>query len=293
MMLSIITVNLNNAVGLQKTIDSVLAQTWQEFEYIIIDGASTDWSKELIEQVVNQQINKSKRSALSLDIAENQQINFICEPDKGVFNAMNKGIRMAKGEYLLFLNSGDFLVDKDVLKNVFSEEYNEDILCGRCLVSDKGKSVFTTNPPDNFQLSHFYKATIAHQATFIKRSLFDRFGLYREDLKLMSDWEFWIRTLILGNVTTKKIDIIVSDFNLDGISSDKKNNKLNSIETSKVFSDLNLQNIIPDYQYWENEREEMKIMYWVKSKILLYKPLLVIYYIAVKLNFFKKNESKT
>jgi glycosyltransferase involved in cell wall biosynthesis len=275
MILSVITINYNNAEGLNRTIQSIDTQTWKEFEYIVIDGASNDGSIDVI-----------KRFESIIDL-------WISEPDTGVFNAMNKGIKKAKGDYLLFLNSGDFLVDKDVLKNVFSEEYNEDILCGRCLVSDKGKSVFTTNPPDNFQLSHFYKATIAHQATFIKRSLFDRFGLYREDLKLMSDWEFWIRTIILGNVTTKKIDIIVSDFNLDGISSDKKNNKLNSIETSKVFSDLNLQNIIPDYQYWENEREEMKIMYWVKSKILLYKPLLVIYYIAVKLNFFKKNESKT
>ena len=270
MKLSIITVNLNNATGLLKTIGSVVSQTWQEFEYIIIDGASTDGSKELIDQYAN------------------QQINFISEPDTGVFNAMNKGIRMAKGEYLLFLNSGDFLVDKDVLKKVFMTKYTEDILCGSCLVSDKGKLVFTTNPPETFQLSHFYKATIAHQATFIKRSLFDHFGYYREDLKFMSDWEFWIRIIILGLATTKKLNIVVSNYNLDGISSDKSNSVLAQVECEKVYKDLRLTNIISDYRNWENEREDMRVMYWVKSKLLLYKPLSLIYNFAVKFNSLRR-----
>ena len=274
MKLSIITVNLNNATGLLKTIGSVVSQTWQEFEYIIIDGASTDGSKELIDQYAN------------------QQINFISEPDTGVFNAMNKGIRMAKGEYLLFLNSGDFLVDKDVLKKVFMTKYTEDILCGSCLVSDKGKLIFTTNPPETFQLSHFYKATIAHQATFIKRSLFEHFGYYREDLKFMSDWEFWIRIIILGLATTKKLNIVVSNYNLDGISSDKSNTVLAQVECEKVYNDLRLTNIISDYRNWENEREDMRVMYWVKSKLLLYKPLSLIYNFAVKFNSLRRNEPK-
>lgn len=278
MKLSVITINYNNAQGLRKTIESVVSQTWQEFEHIIIDGASTDGSKKLIDQYANQQINKST----------NQQVNITSEPDLGVFNAMNKGIKRAKGDYLLFLNSGDFLVDKDVLKKVFTVKYTEDILCGNCLISDNGKLVFTTNPPEAFQLSHFYKATIAHQATFIKRSLFDRFGLYREDLKFMSDWEFWIRVIIFGNASTKKIDVIVSDYNLDGISSDNNNRNLQVIEMEKVFADLNLQNIILDYQFWENEREKMKIMYWVKSKLFLYKLLSLIFNITVKINSIRK-----
>jgi len=275
MKLSVITINYNNAEGLNRTLMSVVSQTWKEFEYIVIDGASNDGSIDVI---------KSFDGVIDL---------WISEKDTGVFNAMNKGIKNATSDYLLFLNSGDFLVNKDVLKNVFLEKYSEDILCGSCLVSDKGKLVFTTNPPDKFQLSHFFNATIAHQSTFIKRSLFDRFGFYREDLKLMADWEFWIRAIILGKATTKKIDFVISDFNLDGISSDKKNEKLTSIETAKVYADLNLQNIITDYHFWENERKEMKIMYWVKSKIILYKLLVLIYKLAVKFNFHKKNESKT
>ncbi len=89
MKLSIITVNLNNKDGLQKTIDSVISQTFKDFEWIVIDGGSTDGSKELIEKY-------------------SDYISYwVSEPDKGIYNAMNKGIKVAKGDYLEFLNSGD------------------------------------------------------------------------------------------------------------------------------------------------------------------------------------------
>ena len=95
MILSVITINYNNAEGLNRTIQSIDTQTWKEFEYIVIDGASNDGSIDVI-----------KRFESIIDL-------WISEPDTGVFNAMNKGIKKAKGDYLLFLNSGDFLVDKE------------------------------------------------------------------------------------------------------------------------------------------------------------------------------------
>ena len=110
MKLSIITVNLNNKTGLEKTVKSVCSQTFEEFEFIIIDGGSTDGS---------------------LDIIKRYEDNISCwvsEQDKGVYNAMNKGIKMAKGEYLQFLNSGDSLINSDVLNKVFKENKTEDII---------------------------------------------------------------------------------------------------------------------------------------------------------------------
>ena len=100
--LSIITINLNNCAGLQKTLDSVFAQTFTDYEYLVIDGGSTDGSAELIKK------------------QENKFVYCVSEKDNGIYHAMNKGIRKATGDYLLFLNSGDYLVNDEVLSNCSS-----------------------------------------------------------------------------------------------------------------------------------------------------------------------------
>ena len=108
MKLTIITINYNNASGLQKTMESVLAQTCKDFEHLIIDGASTDDSVNVIENY-------------GLQIAHTAiSFQWLSEPDKGIYNAMNKGIRMAQGEYIHFLNSGDWLVDEKVVEDILS-----------------------------------------------------------------------------------------------------------------------------------------------------------------------------
>ena len=112
MTLSIITINFNNVAGLKRTVDSVLHQTADDFEYIIIDGASTDGSREFIE---------SCSSKLAY---------WVSEKDNGVYHAMNKGIGHARGDYLLFLNSGDYLNDAEVLARVFNRPLQEDIIYG-------------------------------------------------------------------------------------------------------------------------------------------------------------------
>ena len=106
--LSIITVNLNNKEGLHKTLISVFNQEYNDYEYIVIDGGSKDNSKEIL-------IEFSKATL--------KDFKWISEPDSGIFEAMNKGIRLATGEYLLFLNSGDFLVNNNVLDDVFGKTY--------------------------------------------------------------------------------------------------------------------------------------------------------------------------
>lgn len=110
MKLSIITVKLNNRDGLKRTIDSVVSQTFTDYEWIVIDGGSTDGSRELIEQY------------------QDHFAYWCSEPDKGIYNAMNKGIAHAKGEWLQFLNSGDVLYSNNTLASVFSSKYDADVL---------------------------------------------------------------------------------------------------------------------------------------------------------------------
>jgi glycosyltransferase involved in cell wall biosynthesis len=272
--LSIITVNLNNKNGLQKTISSVLSQAVNFFEFIIIDGASSDGSAELIAQ------NQNKISF------------WLSEPDSGIYQAMNKGIRAAKGEYVLFLNSGDFLVDNDVLKNVFNVNSSEDVLYGRSYISKENKVIYTTPHPDKLTLEFFYTQTISHQAAFIRRSLFDRYGYYREDLKIYADLDFWIRTIILNNCTTKKLDIIVADYNLDGLSGRSCNEELAKGERKEVFSKNISQRILVDYENRLEERKQMQLLYWAKSVKLITVLISILYQIAVRTNSIRKRLKK-
>src|SRR5665648_699382 len=115
MKLSIITINLNNAIGLQKTIESILSQIYTEFELLVIDGGSTEDDILIIKKY-------AKRIKY-----------WISETDKGIYHAMNKGIKQAHGEYCFFLNSGDYFLNENVLKKVFSNEFNEDVVFGNLL----------------------------------------------------------------------------------------------------------------------------------------------------------------
>jgi glycosyltransferase involved in cell wall biosynthesis len=253
--LSVITVNLNNDIGLKKTMESVFAQTFKDFEFIIVDGASNDNSLAVIQSFNHSII---------------QSFSWISEPDTGIFNAMNKGINLSKGEYLLFLNSGDFLFSATVFEEIFgAKEYKEDFICAKCAVSRNGQIEFITNPPQNFTFKNFYNTTLAHQSTFIRVSLFSKYGKYREDLKLKSDWEFFVRTIILNQCTTIRVDVVLTDYNLDGVSAQLKNREKQREEMNKIYSETNLSKFIPDYAYYASQTEEMKMYFWVKEKRLL------------------------
>ena len=226
--LSIITVNLNNKEGLQNTIDSVITQTCKDFEWLIIDGGSTDGSKELIEKYDN-------------------HINYwVSEPDKGIYNAMNKGILASHGEYLLFLNSGDFLISNLVIGKVIPYLNNKDIYVG------KQKSKFGIFYPKDSSLeivSYIFNMTLPHQASFINRILFDKFGLYNEDLKICSDWEFFLKVAVLNNCSIEIIPLLISEIEPDGISEtdlinsrNERNNILNKFYRIKKLNEFYTQN---------------------------------------------------
>ena len=183
--ISIITVNFNNKVGLQKTIASVLSQTFKNFEFIIVDGASTDGSKALLAD------------------GNLETTKWISEPDNGIYHAMNKGIRVARGEYCLFLNSGDWLVESDTLKNLFSGAPSADIVSGDIYFYDNEKNEIKWHvpSPDQMTAATLFLGSLPHQATLIRRRLFDQIGLYKEHLKIVSDWLFFIEALLIHDCT--------------------------------------------------------------------------------------------
>lgn len=210
--LSIITINFNNLSGLQRTMQSVFAQNFTDYEYIIIDGGSTDGSKEYIDQ-------------------QTDKINYwVSEKDNGIYNAMNKGIAKANGEYLLFLNSGDHFYSPDSLTSVFKSFQNEEIVYGNLLVTEVNGKQWVYEFPDKLSFGYFYQASLPHQATFIKRELFDRIGLYNESLRVASDWEFFIKAICINNCTYKHVPESVSMFYMGGISTNEEFEGLTSGE---------------------------------------------------------------
>lgn len=215
MKLSIITINYNNRDGLQKTVDSVVSQTYKNFEWIVIDGGSTDGSRELIEKY-------------------QEYFAFWCsEPDKGIYNAMNKGIKVAQGEYLLFLNSGDYLVNSFVLEDVVKMGLDADIVFGYIRDSISNEEILNLKR-DNVTLVDLLQKSLPHSASFIRRELFDIVGLYDEKYKIVSDWKFFVQAIIIHNVTLKYIPLGISYFDASGISSRIKRNH----EYEQVLSDL-------------------------------------------------------
>ena len=280
MKLSIITINYNNAEGLRKTIASVASQTYADIEHIIVDGGSTDDSVDIIRQYADNEAirlegykaTRQEKNGKADDTLPNRpiasspnrhEICWISEPDKGIYNAMNKGIeialgrrvvnafnrselvedknkgiKMANGEYLLFLNSGDYLVDANTLKNVFEDANDVDIIYGdRINVYEDGSQKKVNYFPDKITGSFMYHSMISHQASFIKSDLFVKYGLYREDLKYASDWEFFLKTFLLYNCTYQHIHQYVVYFDCLGISSIAENNKEMWEERERVFAE--------------------------------------------------------
>ena len=203
MRLSIITINYNNIEGLKKTAESVISQIFRCFEWIIIDGGSNDGSKEFIE---------------SLAAKPEANVSFWCsEPDKGIFNAMNKGIAKAKGEYLNFMNSGDYFLDKDTLSRVaeYIATNKGDVFYGDCVL-DYGERKKTMEHPSSLDIYELIVLPLCHQAMFFSNRVF-RNEQYDEQYKISSDCVKNIK-LMLEEYIFRKIDIVVCVFDKHGIS---------------------------------------------------------------------------
>lgn len=222
MKISIITVCKNAENAIERTLLSVVSQTCfsENIEYVIIDGASTDKTVEIIRQYSNK-----------------YPIKWISEPDSGIYNAMNKGIKMATGNYLLFLNAGDYLIHYNVIKlllNILA--YNEfDIIHGNTFCMDvlSGKYFVrgVQEPPDS---DFFFVNTLPHQATFYKKEVFEKFGGYEENFKIISDNILNKKLLCDYHVSATYVDQIISVFLNDGISS---TNRELDLQERKIFQE--------------------------------------------------------
>jgi glycosyltransferase involved in cell wall biosynthesis len=214
---SIITINLNNAEGLRKTIESVVSQTLTDYEYIIIDGASTDGSVDVIKQY------------------EDKISYWVSEPDNGIYNAMNKGIKVAQGEYLQFLNSGDWLRSNTILEEVFILNRTEDILYGSQIVHLRNNLEVLRKYPEDIHLGHLYRFGLPHQATFIKRKLFIN-EHFNEDYKYVADLEFLVKQFMIHSCTSYKLNIIICHFDGTGISSTQEQDA--KLEEKRIFEGI-------------------------------------------------------
>lgn len=225
---SIITVNLNNRDGLRKTIESVITQTCRDFEFIIIDGGSTDGSIDVVKEY------------------ENEIDYWVSEPDKGIYNAMNKGILQAHGEYLNFMNSGDWFYNQHVLMNTLLF-FGNDILVGEAM-TDYGK-IKNVGYERGVTMQLLYQKTLPHQAAFIRRELFDN-HLYDERYKIVSDWKFFLQALILENRSFNFINSIIVYYDVTGISN--MHPEFSEKERLEVLIELFPARILADYTLYAN-----------------------------------------
>ena len=274
MQLSIITINYNNAEGLRKTLASVAAQTYHNIEHIIVDGNSTDGSVDVIREY-----ESTLASSLSPFAS---RLKWISEPDKGIYNAMNKGIEIALGkrvvnndhtsspfvsrlsplackEYIQILNSGDLLAAPDVTDKMVLQltQYGESvgIIYGNMTKVNAAGKVVGKSRYTEYSLRQFYHSTLNHDCAYIRKDLFEEYGLYDENLKIVSDWKWYLQAIGLGSVKPEYVDIDVTIFDDGGISETQLDRR--AAERRQVLEDLLPPAVLWDYDTHAFEMEQM------------------------------------
>jgi len=217
--ISVITACYNAENTIEETLKSVEKQTYKDVEYIVIDGNSTDKTLEIVD--------KYKNSVTKL----------VSEKDTGVYNAMNKGISFAAGDLLFFLNADDVFINENVLENFasFANKTKSGILLGNILLLNRytGENYFEKQSfIDNFQLIN---STIFHPATFFRREVFEKYGTYNENNKIVSDYEWYVNYFRNGG-NYSYFDVPVSVFSLGGLSSDEKHHQIHLQERENVIN---------------------------------------------------------
>ena len=239
MKLSIVTINYNNAEGLRKTLASVTAQTYRDIEHVIVDAASNDGSVDIIKEYADN---------------ADYPVSWSSKKDKGVYNGMNIGISRATGDYIQILNSGDLLASPNVTElMVAALPDGAPILYGNMLKSYDGKSIIYKDTcgsgmytPESFL--YFYKGTLNHDCAYIRRDLFEKYGLYNEEMKICSDWEWYVRAIVLGGEKAVYTNIDVTIFDMNGVSeSHGKNAELIKKERREYLEKILPATILHDY----------------------------------------------
>ena len=227
MKISIITVSWNSQETIKDTIDSVLSQTYQNIEYIIIDGASIDGTVKIV-QSYGDKITK-----------------FVSEPDKGLYDAMNKGVALATGNIIGMLNSDDLYIDKFAIEKVvkeFSEKQIDSVYAD--LVYVKSENLDKTvryYDSSKFNLLKFaYGWMPAHPTFFVKKKVYEKYGVFRTDLKIAADFDMLIRFLYTHKISYSYMQDVLVKMRIGGISTSFSSIWINNIEQLQVCHDNNI-----------------------------------------------------
>lgn len=241
MRVSIITINYNDAKGLERTIGSVISSKTENIEYLVIDGGSKDESVSIIDKY-------------------KEHIDFwVSEPDNGIYHAMNKGIKTASGDYIVFINSGDMITDYKKFQELLTVEYSEDIVYFNLEIANTtDNNHFIKTYPAKPDFKYFAEDSLSHTGTLIKKEKLTDYGYYNENLKIVADWAFYLDSMLTNTCTYRYIDECFARFYLGGLSSNPSNLK----------------------KLWEEKAEHIKRNYpflfsmyrdWMQKKTELYK----------------------
>ena len=225
MKVSIITIAYNNLEGLKDTYESIRRQTFGDYEWLVVDGGSTDGTKQFLEE-------------------HDSELAYWCsEPDKGVYNAQNKGTQHAKGEYCIYMNSGDTFYAADVLEKVFEKDIDADIIYGNwMLVFENGKTRLGT-APEVADIAYFFDDNMCHQSMLIKRNaVLER--PYDESFRIYADWDEWL-SFVMARKTFQKIDMTICNFMVGGISTGDNASETLKLERKAEIKRIN-QRYYPD-----------------------------------------------
>ena len=198
MRVSIITITFNDLKGLRETYRSIKGQTMRDYEWIVVDGGSTDGTKQFLEE-------------------HDSELAWWCsEPDKGVYNAQNKGTQHARGEYCIYMNSGDSFFSDDVLGKIFEKETDADIIYGDWMLRFENGKTRLGRAPKVADLLYFFGENMCHQAMLIRTEAL-KSRPYDETFRIYADWEEWLALYMQGK-TFERRDITVCNFLVGGIS---------------------------------------------------------------------------
>lgn len=256
MKLSIVTINFNNAEGLRKTLASVASQTYRDIEHVIVDAASSDGSVEVIKEYAD---------------TSKHMVIWSSEKDKGIYDGMDKGIKKATGDYVQILNSGDILAAPDVTERMIAtlneekigilygnmiRDFGNDKLSKDVCYGDRAKSRELKAQEVEWTMDDFIKGTVNHDPTYIHRLLYEKYGLYDENLKICSDWKWFVNTVVFGGEKLYYVPIDVTIFDTTGIS--EMNLEYREKERHKELEKMLPAAILKDYDRYHFPIAQMK-----------------------------------
>ena len=257
MKISLITVTYNSEKTLSTTLESVLAQTHPNIEYIIVDGASKDHTVDIIKEYESR-----FKGALK----------WVSEPDKGLYDAMNKGIRMATGDVIGILNSDDFFTTNDILQQVSDAfEANKDL---DAVYGD----VHFVNPENLDKCVRYYSSRVfrrslmkiglmpAHPTFYLKKKCFEQFGLYKTDYKIAADFEFLLRVIYKGRIRSKYLPLDMVTMRTGGASTSGFESRkrimkehLRAFRENSIYNNALMLSLRYPYKIWELVKNKLGI----------------------------------